>query len=570
MGGLRRTSLAILSVCLTSPAVVAQPPPGKAQTRWFPDRPVAWSENDDADVPKQPKANNVQIYDTTLILRDGVVNEIDRYLSVEGRRPARDVNARDEVPCSTWFCPRNHLRPMPIPELITGPPAPAPVLPITIVKGKNEGAAAGFQVKDATGRKFMLKLDPAKAPGIATAGELIGARLFHAAGWDVPGSFLVHLAPDQLLLDPKATHLLYEVQKRPLTRKLVDELLAKTARAKDGRLRAAAVLWLDGTSLGAMDQIGTRADDPNDRIPHQDRRSLRAAWVMFAWLSIFDASSVNSLDTYVEENGRRFVRHHFIDFGCSFGSATAHAQSPREDGEHTLEVGRTLLAFFSLGAWHRPFQDQRQSWALLTRAYPSIGYYPAEGFNPDNHRTNRKVPSHVRKTDRDLYWGAKVVTAFTDEQLAAVVKTAEMVPDAAAYLTHALQVRRDIIGRRYMRPMTAVEEPALSEDGARVCFEDISLQRGYATREETRYGVDVSDGYGVSLLSTEVPAAPGRTCVPTGGAGRGTGYRIVRVATSLGVPSTGFAPAVAKPARIHLRWREAEKRFVVVGLERDE
>jgi hypothetical protein len=57
--------------------------------------------------------------------------------------------------------------------------------------------------------------------------------------------------------------------------------------------------------------------------------------------------------------------------------------------------------------------------------------------------------------------------------------------------------------------------------------------------------------------------------VPIGGVGRGTGYRIVRVATSLGVPGA-VAPQVAKAARIHLRWREADKRFVVVGLERDE
>jgi hypothetical protein len=568
MGGLRSTLLAVVSLCLTSRATLAQPPPGKPKaSRWFPDRPVAWEEHDDANVPRQPDANSLQIYDTTLIIRDGIANEVDRYLAVEGRRPARDVNALDEVPCSTWYCPRNHLHPVTIAELTAGAPAPAPVLPITIVKGKNEGAAAGFQVKDATGRKFMLKLDPASNPGIATAGEMVGSRLFHAAGYDVPGAFLLHLAPDELLLDPKATYLLYDVQKRPLKRSQVDALLAKAAHAPDGRLRAILVHWLEGDSLGATYLIGTRKDDPNDRIPHQDRRSLRANWVLFAWLSVFDAGVINTLDTYVAESGRHFVRHHVIDFGCAFGSATAHPQSSREDGERTLEVGRTLRAFFSFGAYHRPFQDERQSWALLTRAYPSIGYYPAEGFNPDEFRANRKAPSHMRLTDRDAYWGAKIVTSFTDAQLAAAVKTAELSNGAAAYLTHALEVRRDIIGRRYLRPVTAVEGPTPSDDGARVCFEDISLERGYATRAETRYLIEVDDGYGVRLQSTVVPAGVGRTCVPIGGAGRGTGYRIVRVATALG---PGNPASVAKPARIHLRWREAEKRFVVVGLERDE
>ena len=40
---------------------------------------------------------------------------------LEGRLPAQDVNAADEVPCSTWFCARNHLRPMSAGEIAAGP-----------------------------------------------------------------------------------------------------------------------------------------------------------------------------------------------------------------------------------------------------------------------------------------------------------------------------------------------------------------------------------------------------------------------------------------------------------------
>jgi hypothetical protein len=263
------------------------------------------------------------------------------------------------------------------------------------------------------------------------------------------------------------------------------------------------------------------------------------------------------------------VRHNIIDFGCAFGSATGHAQAPREDGERTLEVGRTLRALVSFGAYHRPFQDERREWALLTRTYPQLGYYPAEGFKPDDFRTNKKVPAHMRMTARDAYWGAKVVTAFTDAQLEATVATANLPATPSAYLLHALEVRRGIIGRRYLRPVTAVEEPTLSAEGGHVCFHDVALARGYATEAETRYLVEVTDGHGVRLASTTVTPQDAGACVPIGGAGRGTGYRIVRVATSLGAPGAG-QPAVAKAARIHLRWRDAERRFVVVGLERDE
>jgi hypothetical protein len=81
--------------------------------------------------------------------------------------------------------------------------------------------------------------------------------------------------------------------------------------------------------LGAFDMFGQRGDDPNDRIPHQDRRSLRASFVLIAWLNIEDASAINTLDSYVEEGGRRFVRHYFIDFGDSLGSASVRLRTSR-------------------------------------------------------------------------------------------------------------------------------------------------------------------------------------------------------------------------------------------------
>jgi hypothetical protein len=560
------TTGAAVVVCLCASVVHADAGEG----RWFPDRPVAWSEHDDEDVAAAPAASALQNLDQTLVVRDAIANEIDRALALEGARAAQDVNAADEVPCSTWFCPRNHLRPMTAEEVVEGLPAVAPVPPLRIVKGKDAGAALGFQVLDAGGRKYMLKLDPAGYLGLTTAGEVIGSRIFHAAGYHTPKAFLVHLAPGELILDPGATFNLYGVQKRPLPKERVDGVLARAARTPDGRLRAVAVPWIPGKVLGSFDMIGRRADDPNDRVPHEDRRSLRADWVLYSWLSVFDASAVNTIESYVEEEGRRFIRHYHFDFGCAFGSATQHPQSPREDGERSIEIGRSLRALLSLGFYRRPFELVRGEWAELTRRYPSIGYYPAETFDPDAHRTNRKVPAHARLTDRDAYWGAKVVTSFTDAQLDALVAAAELPADAAGYLAHALKVRRDIIGRRYLRPMAAVERPQVSPGGAEVCFEDLTLARGYARASEVRHLFEITDGHGNRLAAGERAAAGARACVPIGGAGRGTGYRVARIATRLAAADGAADAVVSKAARVHLRWRDAERRFVVVGLERDE
>jgi hypothetical protein len=540
------------------------------EARWFADRPVAWSEHDDANLAATPAPSHMSELDLTLVLRDGLASEVDRTLSLEGATPALDVNARDEVPCSTWFCARNHLHPMTPEEVVAGPPATAPVLPFTIVKGKDEGAATGFQVVDAKGRKFMLKVDPAEHPGLATGGEIIGYRLFHAAGYWVPGAFHTDLRDEDLRLDPKATFKLWKVEKRPLGWQRVRSQLAGVARLPDGRIRAVAVPWIPGEILGGFDLKGRRVDDPNDRIPHERRRSLRANWVLFAWLAVLDPSAINTMDSVVSAEGRRFVRHFHFDFGCALGSATTHQQSTAQQGEFPIEVGRSLRALFSLGFYHRPFEDRRDEWRTLTAEHPSIGYFPAETFDPDTFRTNRKLPTHIRMTDRDAYWGAKVVTAFTDAQLEAVVAAADLPPADASYAVHALEVRRDIIGRRYLRAFAAVEEPAPSPDGAKVCFDDLTLARGYAHPSEVSYHVEVGDGRGATLWAGDVRPEGTRTCVPLAAEDVGTGYRVVSIAATLDGGAGAPGRTLTKASRVHLRWRDAEHRFVVVGLERDE
>jgi hypothetical protein len=538
--------------------------------RTFPDRAVAWHEHDDEDVSRPPAATHLQDLPATLLLRDSLAGEVDRVLAVEGPRPARDVNALDEVPCSTWFCPRNHLTPLTPEEAALGPPAAvAPRVPLRIVKGKEDGASAGYQVVDAAGRRFMLKLDPAGHLGLTTGAEMIGERLFHAAGYNVPGAFLLDVGPGELAVDPGATYRLFKVEPRPLTDQRVRASLGAVAGDGAGRVRAVLTPWLPGTLLGGFDTIGRRADDPNDRIEHQDRRSLRASWVLFAWLGEVDPGSINSLDAYVSEDGRRFVRHYVIDFGATLGSFSTRPRGVHEGAEHILEVGRTLGSLASFGLYRRPFEEARSEWEAAVAERPSVGWFPGEGFDPEEYRPRTKVPAHMRRTDRDLYWGAKVVTSFSDAQLAAVVATARLGAADAAHVQQALRARRDVIGRLYLRRQTAVESPDVSPDGAAVCFDDLAIARGYAASGAVRYEVEVLDGQGRRLTQGQRAATGARTCVAAGTTARGDGYRVVRV-TAVHDGGAGRQAQRSKPARVHLRWRETAGRFVVVGLERDE
>ena len=543
-------ALAVIG-CAADPAV-----------RAFPDRAIAWQEHDSEDVPRPPKQTDLGELDSMLIMRDDVAGEVDRAFALEGEHPARDVNAADEVPCSTWFCPRNHLAPMTPAAIAAGPAGIPPRLPLRIVKGKDRGAALGFQVVDADGRKFLLKLDPAGHLGLSTTAEITGTRLYHAAGYNVPANFLLELGPDDLVVDPNATFKLYDVRKRALTADIVRERLALAARNPDGRIRAVAVSWLPGKVLGAFDMKGRRTDDPNDRIGHEQRRSLRASWLLAAWLAIFDSSAINTLDAYVEENGRHFVRHYIIDFGAGLGSATNDVKGPNDGGQHVVEFGRTLASALSLGIYQRHYQGERPDWTNVVSAHPALGWFPAEEFDVEAFRTNRKVPAHKRMDDRDAYWGAKLVTSFNDAQLTAVAAAARLDPGEAAYLVKALAARRDIIGRRYLAAMTAVEAPSVSGDdsGARLCFDDLAVTRGYAEASRVRYHVATGDDRGRRLGETTVAAQGTRSCVPVPDVS--AGYRVIAISAELAQANGEWRRA--KTTRVHVRNGR------VVGLERDE
>ena len=347
-----------------------------------------------------------------------------------------------------------------------------------------------------------------------------------------------------------------------------------------------AVSWLPGKIVGAFDMIGRRADDPNDRIPHEQRRSLRASRLLFAWLAVLDAGTLNTLDSYVEESGQRFVRHYFIDFGAGLGSSTTRAKGPQQGHEYIVEVGRSLAALGALGFYQRPYQRQRESWWRLAKEQPEIGWFTAEDFDPDEYRSGRKVPAHRRMTDRDAYWGAKLVTSFSDEQIAAVVAQTQLPLVEEIYLTRALRMRRDIIGRRYLRAATAVEGPYVANDGGALCFDDLAIARGYAAAGEVRYDVAITDESGrprgaysarPTALSPwgpwRVPNPPAMargeqssptrhaiTCVPLPSAGGD--YRVVEVRTVF--PGETETSRPARAARIHLAGTS------ILGLERDE
>ena len=114
-------------------------------------------------------------------------------------------------------------------------------------------------------------------------------------------------------------------------------------RRTDGSIRALASLWVPGRVVGQFTFNGRRQDDANDVFPHERRESC-ADSAFAAWLNHDDARAINSIDTYVEENGRRYIRHYLQDFGSNLGSGSTSAQQPRGGYEYPSSGARSERA----------------------------------------------------------------------------------------------------------------------------------------------------------------------------------------------------------------------------------
>ena len=458
---------------------------------------------------------------------------------------AVNVNTIDEVPDSSWFT--NRTAPT-VDDYVRGPnisggPAPGAW---TVVSGKSDGITPGFTVRDSAGTTWFIKFDPPSNPEMATGAEIIATKLFWAAGYHVPENYLSVLDPATLAVDASATMRDALGNRRPLNRDGVDRLLAQGARRADGRYRVIASRQLAGRPVGPFKYYGTRPDDPNDIFPHEHRRELRGLRAFSAWLNHDDSRSVNTLDTLVEVDGRRVLRHHLIDFGSTLGSASVTAQKPRAGNEYIWEARPTLLTMLSFGFWVRP-------WIKVHYPdYPAVGNIEAAYFWPE--RWKPEYPNAAFRNARadDLFWAARRVMAVPDEAIRAVVASAEYSDRGAAdYLADVIIARRDKVGLRWLTGVNPLADFALDGDG-RLTFTNVAT----ATRRST-----APEGY--EIVWGTFDNATGRSQV------NGDGPQAV--ATEAATAPRGILTAPFVEAAIHTRhpqfpeWR----RPVIVHFRRD-
>ncbi|MCB9597643.1 MAG: hypothetical protein H6719_33300 [Sandaracinaceae bacterium] len=542
---------------------------GTSHTPRFPLQDVVWTDHDTRAFEGPPEG----FYSS--YTWDGADNAVFRPLAefwtFQTDREALNVNALDEVPSSSWYVNRLSRQLMTPEEVARGACAdldddlPGPW---RIVGGKPDGANPGFQIVDATGTRYLMKTDGHLQEERPGAADVIGALIWHAAGFNVPCNRVVIFDRSILELDPEATIERTDGSEEALTDAHVEAVLEKATRLPDGRYRASVSQFIDGRPISPWRYHSTRDGDPNDAIPHEHRRDLRAQYVLSAWTDHIDARQENTMAAWVAtDDDHGFVRHYLIDFGDCFGILHGWDSLVRRFGHSGyLDVQHILTDFVTLGMVDRPWYHAAYGPAGIT-----LGYYDSRRFVPDEWRPGYANNAYDQITEADAAWATRIISRFGDEHIRAMVARGRFSdPIVASELARILIGRRDRILERWLTRLSPLSWPTIraSEDGPALCMQDLAVWSGIREEDGRRYHADAWAGdpfAPVEGWSGRVGRADdGYACVPLprleGATEEQPAYLVVDVTAQSASHETAF------PARVHLY--QLGESYRIVGLER--
>jgi hypothetical protein len=475
-------------------AAAALLPASAAGPRFFADDPLKRE-------PDSQNASAVREWDIDLFI-DLAINMFGRPGDPAEDVRARNVNTIDEVPDSNWFTNRILPGPLTPADLSRGPlvgdgPAPGTW---TLVSRKVAGFAPGFTMRDSRGEIWFVSFDADGHPEAATGAIMVANKIFWALGYWQVENFLVSVVPEQIVIAESATFTPPSGRERRMEQRDLDDVFKRSHRGTDGRYRAVAARGLRGRTIGGFRYYGTRPDDPNDVVPHEHRRELRALKVFGAWTNLVDMKAGNTLDTVIEENGRSVVRHYLQDVGSTFGTGANGPREYDEGWELLLEPDLVKKRLLRLGFFFQPWQTVKYD------DNPAIGRFEGDEFDPLTWKPRVATAAFLRARADDNFWAARRVAAFTDDMIRAAVKTARYSDESAeALLSDVLIKRRQKIVRGYIPAINPLYEFALSADGA-VTFRNAAV--------DLRVGDSPAAGYRASWLQFDNTTGQTRSLGP--------------------------------------------------------
>lgn len=485
---------------------------GASPVTRFENAPIVWHVADRRPIPKPEEiGHGGHRADVEAFLRAPILHT----LSVPEPSLARNVNALGEVPDSTWFTNRIGMHDVSAEAIGRGHGGPGPdrSSPWRVMSRKSSGSAPGFVIEDALGARYIIKFDPMGAPETETGAEAVVARLLWAAGYNVPENHVVYFGRDDLQVADDAVQKLPLGKKVPLLEEDLDAALEALPRAADGKSwRAMASKYLDGIPVGGFGRFGVRRDDPNDRVPHEHRRDVRAQRVFFGWLGHTDVKQSNTLDMWVPQTAdseRGVVVHHILDFGKALG---IWGRSHEHDGVTPhFSYTQAAVSLLRFGLWAQPGE------ALEAPEIRGVGRFEAEHFEPAHYAPATPYPPFFFTDRLDAYWAAKIIARFDRTHVEAAVAAGRYSdPRAAPYLVDVLLERRRKVLRYGFARVNPVDHFIVSRerDELVVCATDLALRHHVASAARSRHRMEAYDAEGRPLPWTASPllGKAGRIC----------------------------------------------------------
>jgi hypothetical protein len=502
-----------------------------------------------------------------------VFRPISRFFAVDPGGPAVNVNSMDEVPTSSWFVNRLGTGTLSDDDIVRGycdekvldPEHDKPGSWV-IDQGKANGANPGFRINVEGIGRFMLKADPPEQPERATGADAIATRFYYASGWWAPCVNVVYVKPELLKLKPG----LKVTDNSGVTKDFTQAALTKILESgshRNGLVRMEASRWLPGRTIGPFTYAGTKWDDPNDVIAHEDRRDLRGARVIAAWLNHFDSREQNSMQTWMPDEKNPevgHVQHWYIDLGDCFGSEWEWEGISKALGHaYYLDVPYVAEDFITLGLITRPWDRARRS-----PGGEIFGYFSARDFNPDVWRGGYPNPTFSRMDEHDAAWATRIISRFTLEDIQSVVAKGDYTEAKHTnFLVAQLLLRQEALLKRYFAKLSPIAD--LKVNGAQLCGTDLAKKTSTYRAEEFRYRVRMFSGVHLDAaraLATPAVTDNGTVCAS-----------LVHVAADGGAPDDAPERYVvvdiengkAKgPLRAHLYDLGPKKGFRLAGIER--
>jgi hypothetical protein len=323
---------------------------------------------------------------------------------------------------------------------------------------------------------------------------------------------------------------------RQLLREKLDAWFDAAPATEKGTYRFSATRWPPGVDVGRTPAAGIRGDDPNDRVAHENRRTLRALKLVGAWLGMTRFTPHDLRDVYVGQPGDGHLLHYLVGMDKSLGTEAIIGKRPEQKNE--------MILLASLGLAPDPNIPPTQ------RKYQAIGAI-GEEVDPGQYRPGLPFPPMDVMNGADAYWIAKRIAAVTEEQVLYAVRSGKVSNGTARKLLFELILARQrrVVEWGYAQT-TPCDVESVDERGIVVL--DRAVAAGHTVGKVVEYVVSYIDSAGDT-------SNPGAVLSPEGA-------RFV-----LPVPRAAFAKDGYAVVRLRSEAAGAEApRWLEVHVKRDE